>query len=135
MATVAKEWREIPERYNLEGTKCPVCGKIYFPRRSLCPACRRASIGKMQPFMVSREGEVYTFSIVHDAPECNNKMKPYVVAMVKNTDGIMLSAQLVDVEPEDVKIGMKVRAVLRKLDADGKAGVIHYGFKFVPARE
>ena len=47
MASVAKEWREIPGRYNLEGSKCPCCGKVYFPKRNMCPACRRESIGKM----------------------------------------------------------------------------------------
>lgn len=132
MSSVAKEWREIPGRYNLEGSKCPVCGKIYFPSRPLCPHCRRQSLGKMEPYMVCREGEVYSFSIVHEAPDCNNRQKPYVVAMVKTKDGVMLSSQLVDVDPAEVKIGMPVRAVLRKLDADGESGVIHYGFKFVP---
>lgn len=130
--SVAKEWREIPGRYNIQGSKCPVCGKVFFPSRSLCPHCRRQSLGKMEPYDVCRQGEVYTFSIVHEAPDCNSRQKPYVVAMVKTDDGVMLSSQLVDVEPEDVKIGMRVRAVLRKLDADGASGVIHYGFKFVP---
>ncbi len=132
MASVAREWREIPGRYNLEGCKCPCCGKIYFPKRNMCPVCRRESIGKMEDYEVSREGEVYTFSIIHDAPDFATKLKPYAVAMVKTTDGVMISAQLVDVDLKDVKIGMPVRAVLRKISADGPDGVIRYGFKFVP---
>ncbi|MFA6805589.1 MAG: Zn-ribbon domain-containing OB-fold protein [Candidatus Methanomethylophilaceae archaeon] len=132
MASVAKEWREIPGRYNLQGTKCENCGKIYFPSRSFCPKCRRDSIGKMTPVKLDRKGFVYTFSVVHEAPDCNNRQKPYAVVMVKTSDDILLSGQLVDVEPENIEIGMPVRAVLRKLDADGPAGVIHYGFKFVP---
>ncbi len=132
MSSVAKEWREIPGRYKLQGSKCPVCGKIYFPARSLCPHCRRASIGKMEKYNVSRTGEIYTFSVIHDAPECNNKQKPYVVAMIKTDDGVMISAQVVDVDIDKVMIGMRVRAVLRKLDTDGASGVIHYGYKFVP---
>ena len=132
MASVAREWREIPGRYNLEGCKCPCCGKIYFPKRNMCPVCRRESIGKMEDYEVSREGEVYTFSIIHYAPDFATKLKPYAVAMVKTTDGVMVSAQLVDVDPKDVTIGMPVRAVLRKISADGPDGVIRYGFKFVP---
>ena len=58
--------------------------------------------------------------------------KPYAVAMVKTEDGVMIEAQLVDVDLDKIEIGMPVRAVLRKLDSDGKAGVIHYGYKFVP---
>ena len=132
MSSVAKEWREIPGRYNLEGSKCPCCGKVYFPKRNMCPVCRRESIGKMEPYSISRKGEVYTFSIIHDAPDFTTKLKPYAVAMVRTTDGIMISAQLVDVDPADVRIGMPVRAVLRKIKTDGPDGVIHYGYKFVP---
>ena len=132
MASVAKEWREIPGRYNLEGVKCPCCGKIYFPKRNMCPVCRRESIGKMEDYDVSREGEVYTYSIIYDAPDFTTKQKPYAVAMVKTTDGVMISAQLVDVDISEVRIGMPVVAVLRKISTDGPDGVIHYGYKFVP---
>ena len=132
MSSVAKEWRAVPGRYNLQGTRCPKCGKIYFPARSLCPHCRRASMGKMEPYRIARKGEIYTYSIVHDAPECNTRQKPYAVAMIKTDDGVMISAQVVDVNLDEIAIGMRVRAVLRKLDADGDSGVIHYGYKFVP---
>ena len=98
----------------------------------MCPVCRRESIGKMESYDVSREGEVYTYSIIYDAPDFATKLKPYAVAMVKTTDGVMISAQLVDVDPKEVRIGMPVRAVLRKISTDGPDGVIRYGFKFVP---
>ncbi|MFA6869674.1 MAG: Zn-ribbon domain-containing OB-fold protein [Methanomethylophilus sp.] len=130
---VAREWREIPGRYNLEGTRCGCCGKIFFPSRAFCPHCRRQSIGKMEPFPLKPTGEVYSFSIVHQSDGFNRRMLPYAVVFVKNDDSIMLAGQLVDVDLPTVKIGMRVRAVLRKLDEDGKAGIIHYAFKFVPA--
>lgn len=132
MSSVAREWREIPGRYNLKGTKCTNCGTVFFPRRDFCPKCRRAGIGKIEEYDVARTGEVYTFSVIYDAPSANNMIKPYAVVMVKTDDGVMVTGQLVDVSIDDVKIGMRVRAVLRRLDADGAAGVIHYGFKFVP---
>ncbi len=132
MASVAKEWREIPGRYNLKGTKCQNCGKIMFPRRDFCPVCRRQSVGKVVEYNVCREGEVYSFTVIHDSPDCNNRLKPYAVAMVKTDDGVMITAQLVDVDIDKIDIGMRVRAVLRKLDSDGASGVIHYGYKFVP---
>ena len=52
--------------------------------------------------------------------------------MVQTDDGVMITAQLVDVEFDKVQIGMPVRAVLRKLSTDGESGVIRYGYKFVP---
>ena len=132
MASVAKEWREIPGRYNLIGSKCTNCGKIYFPSRDFCPVCRRKSLGKMEKHNVCRTGEVFTYTVIYDAPDCNNRIKPYAAVMVRTDDGVMISGQLVDVDLGAISIGMRVRAVLRKLDADGASGVIHYGFKFVP---
>ena len=134
MSSVAKEWREIPGRYNLQGSRCPVCDRKYFPSRSLCPHCRRASLGKMEPYKVSREGVVYTFSVIQEAPDCNSNIKPYAVAMIKTKDDVMIAAQLTDVDLDKIEIGMPVRAVLRKLDEDGASGVIHYGYKFVPVK-
>ncbi|MDC7951330.1 Zn-ribbon domain-containing OB-fold protein [Methanomassiliicoccaceae archaeon COG_1] len=129
---VAREWREIPGRYNLIGTKCGCCGRIFFPSRAFCPDCRRASIGKMEEFPLNRRGRIYSYTVIHGSEGFNARMTPYAVAMVLNDDGVMLEAQLVDVDLSKIEIGMRVRAVLRKLDEDGDAGVIHYGFKFVP---
>ena len=33
-------WREKPTRFRLEAGKCKGCGKIVFPKRKICPACR-----------------------------------------------------------------------------------------------
>ena len=133
MSSVARAWREFPGKYNLEGSKCGNCNSIFFPRRDFCPKCRREGLGKMQKYKVAREGEIFTFSIVYEAPDCNSAAKPYAVAMVKTKDGVLVSGQLVDVELDKIVIGMPVRAVLRKLEEDGAAGIIRYGFKFVPA--
>ena len=132
MSSTAREWREIPGRYNIKGSKCPECGKVFFPKRSMCPQCRRASIGKMIEYKVDGKGTIYTYSIVYDAPAANRRMKPYAVGMIRTDDGVLLTAQIVDANLEDIKIGMRVQAVLRKIDEDSPSGVIHYGFKFAP---
>ena len=44
----------------------------------------------------------------------------------------MLTAQLTDVEAEEVEIGMKVEMVPRKLMEDGPQGQVHYCYKFRP---
>src|SRR2546425_953646 len=53
-------------------------------------------------------------------------------AVVQMDEGVRLTSQLIDVKPENVKIGMKVQATFRKLGQEGEAGVIHYGYKFRP---
>lgn len=132
MASVAREWREIPGRYNLIGNKCGCCGKVYFPKRTICPACRRASIGKMEECHLSKEGKVFSFSIVYEAPVENNVLKPYAVAMVETEDGVKITGQIVDADLDKIEIGMPVRVVFRKISEETPMGIIHYGFKFAP---
>jgi uncharacterized protein len=135
--SIARFWRETPRRYNLGGSKCTVCGTAYFPPRAVCPTCahHRESIGKMVPFQLSGDGEVFSFSVVHDAAEGFEMQVPYVLALVKTTEGPILTGQVVDIDPAEVRIGLKVRATFRKLREEGRAGVIHYGYKFAPAEE
>ncbi len=135
--SIARFWRETPRRYNLGGSKCTNCGTAYFPPRSVCPTCarHRESIGKMVPFQLSGEGEVYSFTTVHEPAEGFEMQVPYVLALVRTVEGPMLTGQIVDLAPEEVRIGLKVRATFRKLREEGKAGVIHYGYKFAPVEE
>ncbi len=135
--SIARFWRETPRRYNLGGSKCTSCGTVYFPPRAVCPVCthHRQSIEKMVPFQLSGEGTVLSFTVVHDAAEGFEMQTPYVLALVKTPEGPVLTGQVVDVRPEEVAIGFKVRATFRKLREDGRAGVIHYGYKFAPSED
>lgn len=130
--TAPRYWRENPSRYNLIGVRCGNCGKMFFPPRSVCPRCHRKSIGKMEKIHLKGEGEIFSYSVIHDAPLQFEMIKPYVMAMIKLDEGIMITAQVIDCEPTDVDIGMRVRSTLRKLGEEGPGGVIYYGYKFVP---
>ncbi len=135
--SIARFWRETPRRYNLGGSKCTMCGTVYFPPRAVCPTCahHRESIGKMEPFQLSGDGEVFSYTTVHEPAEGFEMQVPYVLALVRTVEGPVLTGQVVDLAPEDVRIGLKVRATFRKLREEGKAGVIHYGYKFAPAED
>jgi uncharacterized protein len=135
--SIARFWRETPRRYNLGGSKCMICQTVYFPPRVVCPTCthHRQSIGKMVPFQLSGDGEVFSFTVVHDPAEGFELQVPYVVALVRTVEGPVLTGQVVDIEPSDARIGLKVKATFRKLREEGKAGVIHYGYKFAPIED
>jgi uncharacterized OB-fold protein len=122
-------WRKIKYRYNLVGTYCENCGTYYYPPRNLCPKCRRKS--KIKEVKLSGKGKVISYSIVHDAPESFKMMKPYVVALIQLDEGPIITSQLV-CKPEEVKIGMRVKAVFRKYGEEGESGIIYYGTKFAP---
>ncbi len=132
---IPRFWREIQSRYNLVGTKCGNCGKVDFPPRAVCPDCGRKSVGKMVSHKLSGKGTVVTHTTIYDAPSQFDMQKPYVMAIIQMDEGVRLTSQLIDVKPEAVTIGMKVQAAFRKLGQEGEAGVIHYGYKFRPARD
>lgn len=135
--SIARFWRETPRRYNLAGSRCMECGSVYFPPRSVCPTCpqHRRSIERMAPHQLSGRGEVVSYTVVHEAARGFEMQVPYVLALVKTVEGPVLTGQVVDVAPAEVGIGLKVRATFRKLREEGKAGVIHYGYKFTPVAD
>jgi uncharacterized protein len=135
--TVARFWRETPRRYNLGGNRCAACQTVYFPPRAVCPSCQkhRQSLGKMEPFTLTGDGEVYSYSVVHEGAEGFEMQVPYVLALIKTPEGPLLTGQVVDISPEEVHIGMRVHAAFRKLREDGAAGVIHYGYKFAATKD
>lgn len=132
---VARFWREIPQRYNIIGNKCGSCNNIYFPPREACPFCRRKSIGKMQELKLCGKGEIVTYTIIHDAPRNFKEQVPYPIAIIKLEEGPKLTAQIVDCNINDVKIGMKVISTFRRIQEDGYTGAIYYGYKFRPCNK
>jgi len=140
--TVARFWREQKNRYNLLGTKCGNCGKIFFPPKEICRDCHRKSIGNMIDVNLGGLGVVLSYSIIHDGPEAFKDQIPYVVAIIELDEGPRITAQIVDTGPPvcaseeqkvkgyNVTIGSKVKCVFRKISEDGKSGIIHYGYKF-----
>lgn len=132
MAGIAETWRRMKHRYNLYGAKCENCKGVYFPPRIICPNCRRK--GKMADEKLSGCGKILTFSIVYAPPEGYSLEIPYVLAIIELDEGPRLTTQIVDAKAENVKIGMPVEMAFRKLIEQNAHGLIHYGYKFRPAR-
>ena len=128
--SVPRFWREIPERYNLQASKCGNCQAIHFPPREVCPTCRRASIGKMTAVRLSGRGRILEWTRVHKAAPGYAMQVPYVVALVQTDEGPIITGTVVDSEPAGIKCGAAVHSVFRRLGADGDDGVIYYGTKW-----
>lgn len=121
-------WRRIPERYRLLGVKCTTCSTTYFPKRPICPNCRRK--GKLEEMKFSGKGKIFSFTEITAAPVGFEDQVPYVLAIIELEEGARLTGQVVDVSGEDVKIGAKVEQVFRVIQKDDPEGLVHYGFKF-----
>ena len=126
-------WRLNRFRYGtwsggLVGEKCKN-GHLIFPPRDIWPEpdCHEEA---KELVTIRGEGTVYSYTVVHDAPLGFEAQTPYVVALVRLDDGPMIAAQLTDVDPHQIEIGLKVEMVTRIIQKGGKRGVISYGYKF-----
>ncbi len=131
MSTSARYWREIPQRYRLEGGRCKNCGKVYFPPRLVCPSCQKRDF---ETTRLPLTGKLTTFTVIRVAPKDFVDEVPYAIGIVELDDGTPIQCQVVDCEPEELKIGMPVRIEFRKIKEEGEAGIICYGYKAVPKR-
>lgn len=121
-------WRLIPHRYRLLGSECKRCKEKFFPQRTICPNCRRK--GQVDEIRFLGNGEVYSYTVIHVASRGFEFLKPYVMAIVKLVEGPLLTAQIVDCDPDEVEVGRKVAMTFRKISVDGAKGIIRYGYKF-----
>lgn len=111
----------------LEGQRCDACGKVQFPPRVTCRACRSQ---KLVAHEVPREGVVASFSEIASPPA--GFSSPLIAALVTLDGGIMLACQLTDTDLDRVQIGMRVEMVTRLISETGPEGCLVYGYKFRP---
>ncbi len=77
-------------------------------------------------------GRLMSFTVVRQAPIGFEETAPYIVGVVEFDDGTRLVTQLTDCDPDELRVGMEVEAVVRKITQDGHSGLIIYGYKFRP---
>ncbi|MBA7648459.1 MAG: transcriptional regulator [Calditrichaeota bacterium] len=131
--------REIPQRYRLEAGKCTNCGKVHFPPRLICDACR---CREFEDITLPREGKVLTWTVIYVPPPRFDLEVPYVVAIVELESGVRqdagqvrLTCQVVDCDPDELAVDLPVELVFRRIQEDSQADIIQYGYKAVLKRE
>ena len=122
-------WREVPSRFRLEAGRCTACGKVVYPARAVCPACKGR---EFDATMLSRRGKVVTSTLVHIAPADLQMEAPYTVAVIETPEGARLSAQIVDCDAATVVPGLEVTVEFRLVRREGREGILCYGYKGVP---
>ncbi|MHB9287924.1 OB-fold domain-containing protein [Halobacteriales archaeon Cl-PHB] len=132
-------WRRtLDQRYRLEGGRCPECGAVTLVPDGACPGCHELvdyepvqlaetatvrtvttiSQGGAPPEFVAQQARAGDFAVVivaFDGPEGGSAPVP---------------AQVVDAPPEDVAVGDRVEATIRRIYE--QEGVVRYGFKVRP---
>lgn len=87
--------------------RCGRCGRWVHPPTEVCPACGAADLS---PQPTSGRGRVFTYTVNHH-PYNPATPLPYVIAIVELEEqaGLRVIADLVEVEPDAVRVDMAVR--------------------------
>lgn len=96
--------------------RCPVCGRSVFYPRTLCPHCHQGT-----PAWTDASGRatLYSFSVLYRAGHPGFEPDvPYVVAIVELEEGVRLMANLVNVEPEAIELGMPLAVTFERRSDD-----------------
>jgi len=101
-------------RGELRIQRCRGCGTLRHPPGPMCPAC---GADKPEYLLAAGTGEVYSY-VVHHHPPVPGHQAPFVVALVQLTEGVRMVGELLGVDPDQVRVGMPVRAEFVKIDGD-----------------
>lgn len=99
-------------RGELRIQRCGGCGELRHPPGPMCPACGET---KPEYVVASGRGEVYSY-VVHHHPPVPGRRLPFVVALVELTEGVRLLAELVEMAPDDVRVGLPVEITFQRVD-------------------
>jgi len=123
----------IDQRLRIIGGKCTSCNQIAYPQRPVCTECGHVNFEKIP---LSGEGTLYTYTVIAGggAPsEFDDEQimtGDVLCGVVELKEGPRIMVRLADVKPNQLEIGMKVKAVVRRLY--DQEGVLRYGAKFIP---
>jgi uncharacterized OB-fold protein len=105
------------ERRELVLPWCTSCGEAFWYPRPVCPQCLRPDV-EWRP--ASGRGEVHAVSVMHRAAHSGMAGRvPYAVALVDLEEGIRMLTNIVDVDADDVRVGMEVAVTWEPL-SDGR---------------
>ena len=87
--------------------KCNACGELHHYPRSICPFCFSGDTSWVE---ASGKGTVYSYTVMRRAPVA------YVVAYVTLAEGPTMISNIVDCDPNAVRVGQAVTVTFQPSD-------------------
>ena len=121
-------FQKVGDEIRLLGSRCPVCGKVAFPRKPVCPACFS---DELETVPLSRKGILHTFARSMMGP--TGIETPFVMGFIDLPEGIKLYSLITGADPWDqvLKIGMEMEMITGKIKVDA-AGREVWSYQFRP---
>jgi 3-hydroxy-3-methylglutaryl CoA synthase len=118
-------FRERDDDLSFLGQRCRSCQAIQFPAQRICETCfSKDAFDKIR--LSDRTGHVVTYTFDYFFPTPN----PPTVVTIIDVEGARIHLQLVEIEVEDVAIGIPVEFVFRRIHESG--GRPNYYWKGIP---
>jgi uncharacterized OB-fold protein len=102
-------FREIKDNGKFVGTKCEKCNVTYVPPRIYCERC----FAELNKYLdVGTKGTVESYTLCKEAADGTKLSKPAAIASIRldGTNGGLIH-RIGGIDPENIKIGMRVEAV------------------------
>ena len=94
--------------------RCPACGHVQHYPRPWCTNCLHDAPEFVES---SGEGTIYTFTVIRrSAVPAFAARVPYVLAFVDLDEGVRMVTNIVECDPDSVRIGQRVRARFEPID-------------------
>ena len=96
----------------LLGQSCRQCQVCVFGPAIFCQACSSDDLESVQ---LSRQGTLYSFTVVRVPPAGWPGKVPYTLGEVELPEGPHVLAEIIDSEPEQLKLGMPMELALERI--------------------
>ena len=113
----------------LLGMRCQACGIYLFGPAVFCPACTAADLEAVE---LSRQGTLYSYTIVRVPPAGWPGPVPYVLGEVELPEGPHILAEVIDCPAAELAIGLAVELAVQPVAA-AESGPPRIVYKWRPA--
>lgn len=83
--------------------RCKTCQELHYYPRAVCPFCS----GPAELVPAKGRGKIYSYSVMRRVAE------PYAIAYVALDEGVTVLTNLVDCDPDQIRIDAPVRVVFK----------------------
>ena len=109
---VSQPFWDAAKEHRLVYQRCRLCGTNVFYPRDICPGPDCFGVGTLDWVESSGKGTVYSFTASYQpAHPAFKEDVPYMLAIVELEEGWRMNTNIINSDPSDVAIGMKVEVV------------------------
>ncbi len=116
----------------LLGQRCRQCQVCVFGPAIFCQAC---SSDDLESIQLSRQGTLYSFTVVRVPPAGWPGKVPYTLGEVELPEGPHVLAEIIDSEPDQLKLDMSMELALERVsvpESNGGLGKVLAVYKWRP---